>query len=144
MSWDLFAFKARPLPPGVKPKQEDHLPLGTVEEVRRAVEKGNIETDWSGSFWCYHDGDGFRIDFNIGSWNSEDDDILYHVGIEVRGGGNPLPTLKQVAEEHGWLLEDLATGQILDPAKLSAAGLETAREAEEAAKARVVEQYGQK
>jgi len=101
MSWDLFAFKKEGA-------------FGTVAQVRAELEN-RLPVEWGGSFWCYYFGDGFTLEINIGDWRSQDEDPLDNISIEVRGGGDPMPILVELAAANGWVLSDLATGQVIDP-----------------------------
>ncbi len=121
MSWDIFAFKVKDYPPQSEVKPEDRIPLGTMVQVREQVER-HLEVEWGGHFWCYYYGEGFTLEINIGSWDSEDDEVIDSVSIEVRGGGDPIPTLLQLAAANRWALLDLATGQLIDPQAPSDAG----------------------
>jgi len=93
MSWDLFAFK----------KEGS---FGTVAQARAEIER-QLPVEWGGSFWCYYFGDGFTLEINIGSFDSQDDAPLDHISIEIHGDADPMPALLEIAATNGWILSDV-------------------------------------
>ena len=49
------------------------------------------------------EGDGFTIEFRLG----ENDAAVVAVGIDVRGGGDPMPVLRRLMKVEGWKVVDL-------------------------------------
>jgi hypothetical protein len=123
MPWELRALPA-----------DDSGSLGTVERVqgklRAAVPEIELYRDasgtekiaameargvqvpevirerWLGSKGAYQglvEGEGFTIEFHLG----EDEAAVVAVGIDVRGGGDPMPVVRRLMGIEGWKVVDL-------------------------------------
>ena len=110
MSWDV-SILAGPDPPNLeKGSGWEPPPMGTPEEVRRLISAGlNDEVAWWDDGWGQYGGDGFTFELDTG-----EDNPVTSVTVHVRGGGNPLPALFQIASPHGWYLLDWSTGDLLN------------------------------
>jgi len=135
MSWDLWAYRPDPADTSAR-----HT-LGTVAEVRSLVEQ-TLSVEWQGPFWCLFQGEEFTIEINVGDQNSQPDDPVDQIEFEVRGGGDPLPVLAGFARQHGLVLEDLASGELLDLEQPSDAGWKSFQAARDCAVEHAREKYG--
>ena len=119
MSWDVMVFKFLGGPPhGADSIKEENLrALGPAEDVRQGISALLPGVDWSSPTWGLFDGDGFSIEFNVGSKNLIDNMMLH-----VRGGGNAIATILSFANPLGWSLFDCSTGEFLDPEQPSQSG----------------------
>jgi hypothetical protein len=126
MPWDLTIARV------------DQAPLGDVDAVRRAVEAAISGV----RFYCEpsglekmaaagiefpeilrrhlegspattqadFEGEGFSIRFFLGTGPE-----VERMGAEVRGGGDPLPTLRQLARATGWVVVEDSSGLHVAP-----------------------------
>lgn len=124
MPWDLTIFATRP---------DDETPLGSVEFVQSTlrssmpdiefeVEASGVEMLASGvqfppalrDFLASRPAtctgrvsrDDCHVQFDLGS-----EAEIFAIPVEVRGGGDPLPSLWRLAEESGWVMIDSSTGE---------------------------------
>jgi hypothetical protein len=69
--------------------------------------------------WGIYEGDGYSIEFNMGTADAIDTIMLH-----VRGGGNAIAALLQFAQPNNWSLFDCSTSEFLDPENPSSEGWE--------------------
>jgi len=120
MSWDVMVFKFAGPPPATADDIDADalLPLGPAAEVRQKISAALPAVDWSDPSWAVFDGDGFSIEFNVGS-----DDAIKDMMLHVRGGGDgAVASIMSFVTPHGWSALDCSTGDFLNPAAPSAAG----------------------
>jgi hypothetical protein len=113
MSWDVMVFNFGGRPPrSLDELPDDHKPdpLGSLEAVRDLISARLPDVDWSDPTWGIYENDGFSIEFNIGN-----DDPVDSIMLHVRGDGDPISSLLQVANPNQWTLFDCSTDQFLDP-----------------------------
>ena len=107
MSWDVFITK-EPIRLG-SDDPPNPAPLGSCDSVRTAVAGSLPDTDWSDPTWGVLDGQGWSIEFNLGT-ESPVTSLMLH----VRGGGNPISAITRLCADNGWHALDLAAGNYID------------------------------
>lgn len=110
MSWDVLviASRAPPLPAAEMPNDWRGDSLGTTTEVRQKISACLPATDWSDSNWGIFDGNGFSFEFNVGKKEMTDGFMVH-----VRGGGDAVSSLLQLAGRFHWYLFDCSQGEWL-------------------------------
>jgi hypothetical protein len=110
MSWDISVFAAKDAPPPVEEMPEGWKPdiLGPADEVRQKISTCLPGVDWSDPTWGIYDGEGFSYEFNVG-----DEDSVEGLMIHVRGGGDAVGPLLNLAGRWGWYLLDCSQGEWL-------------------------------
>ena len=89
---------------------EDYLPLGKRKDVVTAIEATFPGIEREGpSDLLYRDGD-LSIGFGL-----EGRDPVDSVMLEVRGEGDPITPLLELATRRGWVVLDASTSEFLDP-----------------------------
>jgi hypothetical protein len=120
MSWDAVLLRIRgKLRPVEDVDEADYLSLGKRKDVLAAIKSAFPAAKRSGSTrLLYLDGD-LSIDFTpIGG------DTVDSVLLEVRGEGDPITPLVDLAGRNGWVLLDASTSEFIDPAAPSGEGYE--------------------
>ena len=84
-------------PPGPPPEMLAQMPGG----VRQTFMRPKLEADF--------EGEGFSIQFYAADLLT-----LHSIGAEVRGEGNPLPTLAAVCVPNGWMVIDAGDNSVVD------------------------------
>ncbi len=110
MSWDVWVFAAKAPPPSVAEKADYWRGdiLGALDQVRRKISACLPGVNWSDPAWGIYKGDGFSFEFNIGSKEPSDGFMIH-----VRGGGDAVAPLVQLAEGCNWYLFDCSQGEWL-------------------------------
>jgi len=113
MSWDvmLFAFGGE-TPPPVEAMGGDFKPshsLGRADDLRKTISTHLPDVDWSDPEWGMLGGDGYSIEFNLA-----DGEIIEHMMLHVRGGGDPVSAIAKLCKAAGWSALDTSTGRWLD------------------------------
>jgi hypothetical protein len=89
-------------------EQHQHLPED--HPIRRFIDGSTAEQkEWNSrrAFKGLYEGEGFTLEFFL-----KDGPIpFFH--IDVRGGGNPLPSLARLCRANKWAIEDV-TGKVVD------------------------------
>ena len=121
MSWDLLVYDFQGDPPPVEDWDADDgvAPLGSPKEVRARIDAQIAGVDWSDPTHGIFEGDGFTIEFALGS-----EKVLETFMLHVRGGGEAVAALLQIAEPNRWSLYDCSTDEWIDPKDPSNAGWE--------------------
>ena len=116
MSWDLLVYAA---PPGVRMEdtEEEHLRLGTLEEVQAAIRAALPEAELR-SPYARIDHQAYTVELHIG-----DDDPVQGLGVRVQGGDEAVEPLLRLCAHTGWRALDVSTGAFLDESGDPAAGL---------------------
>jgi hypothetical protein len=90
---------------------EKHQHLAADHPIRKFIADMTAEQrawssrpEWRGLY----DGAGFTLEFFFA------DGPLSFFHVDVRGGGNPVPTLAAMCRANGWLVKESATGKMLD------------------------------
>ncbi len=111
MSWDVMIFNTRgKTPPSIEEFQEsDCESFGAAAAVRQGISMILPGIDWSDPTWGIYDGDGFSIEFNVGS-----EDPIESIMLHVRGGGDAISAITSFARPLGWTALDCTTGELLD------------------------------
>lgn len=111
MSWDIYIMSA---PAGastleeVGPEEADIEPLGSRQEVHNAILAVFPNADLSDPAWGVFDGDGYSIEFNMGS-----DNTVGGMMLHVRGGDDAIPAIKALCDHTGWRAYDIGTGEFM-------------------------------
>ena len=118
MSWDAVLLRIRgAVRPLEEVDDEDYLPLGKRKDVVTAIEATFPRVAREGpSELLYRDGD-LSIEFRL-----EGRDPVDSVVLEVRGKGDPITPLLELATRHGWVVLDASTSEFLDPDSPSPGG----------------------
>jgi hypothetical protein len=96
---------------------EKHQHLAADHPIRKFIADMTAEQrawssrpEWRGQYG----GAGFTLEFFFA------DATISFFHIDVRGGGNPMPTLAALCRANGWLLKEAATGKLLELTATSA------------------------
>ena len=110
MSWDISVFAAADVPPPVEqmPPNWRGAVLGSNADVRASISACLLGTDWSDPKWGYYRGADFSLEFNLGS-EEPNDGFMVH----VRGSGEAVTHLLDLATSTGWFLLDCSDGEWL-------------------------------
>jgi hypothetical protein len=73
--------------------------------VRRKISACLPGVDWSDPTWGMYEGDGFSFEFNMSR------DPVTSFMIHVRGGGDAVARLLELASAHPWYLLDCSEGE---------------------------------
>ena len=120
MSWDVLYLNYHGDPPKDLRSDDDGLDvLGSAEDVHAAIARTLPDVNWSDPVWGMYMGNGFTLEFNTGNG-----DPVQAIMVHVRGGGDPIPTLLQVAAPNKWSLYDCSMGEFIDPEHPSGEGWE--------------------
>jgi hypothetical protein len=116
VSWDLLVMAA---PPGVRMEdtEEEHLRLGTREEVVAAVRAALPQAELDGQYLRV-DGNTYAIELNLG-----DGEHVDGLGVRAQGDEATVEVLQRLCERTGWRALDYSTGEFLDEAEDPATGL---------------------
>ena len=119
MSWDVMIFNFGGKSPPLLEQLEtsDCAPLGPAHDVRELISTVLPGVDWSKPDWGTYSGDGFSIEFNVG-----DDDPIPHMMLHVRGSGDAISAIIELARPGGWSALDCSTGDFIDPGRPSDEG----------------------
>jgi hypothetical protein len=110
MSWDISVFAANEPPPPVSqmPKSWRCAGMGSLDDVRAKISECLPKVDWSDKSWGLYDGEGFSYEFNIGRHDPGNGFMIH-----VRGGGDAITPLLQLASRWDWYLLDCSQGEWL-------------------------------
>ena len=108
MSWDVSVFAAKVAPPPVQDMPDDWKGdvLGTRADVRAKITACLPTVAWSDPTWGTFEGEGFCYEFNVGL-----EDPCDGFMIHVRGGGDAVAPLLDLAQRWGWYLLDTSQGE---------------------------------
>jgi hypothetical protein len=137
MSWDVSVVAAKIPPPPVDQMSDDWRSdlLGSVAEVRAKIRTCLPAVDWTDVAWGIYEGYGFSLEFNIGGKDPSDGFMIH-----VRGGGDAIAPLLQLAERWSWYLLDCSQGEWLHHCGEASAGWQEFQ----AYRHRVMRQYAPK
>ena len=121
MSWDVMIFNTQGKTPASMEEFDDSSckPLGIAADVRERVLNYLPGIDWSDPTWGILEGDGFSIEFNVGSG-----DPVENMMLHVRGGGDAIATIIKFVRPMGWSALDCSTSEFLDLDNPSQSGWE--------------------
>lgn len=118
MSWDvtLYKFSEYPLSANAETNNMERLPLGTVADVREMISKQLPETEWE-AFWTGHyTNNGFRLEFFVGTYKSDEDDVIDKVDVVVYGTTDiAVEALLRLSHPYQWSIQDLTEGVLIIP-----------------------------
>lgn len=98
MSWDIFVQQLPDAAMSVADIASDFVPgpIGRREEVITGIRDVFPDVDFSDATWGHVEGDGFSIEFNIGSG-----DPVTSFALHVRGESDPAPAVAAVLNRLG-------------------------------------------
>ncbi len=110
MSWDVYVMKCAEPPPLVAELRTNFATdlMGSAEEIRAAISMVLPSVDWSDPSWGVYDGDGFSFEFCLGR-----KPLIEFFSILVRGSGNPIALLLELASRNAWYMMDIQTPEWL-------------------------------
>jgi hypothetical protein len=119
MSWDAVLLRVGEGVASVEEMGEEALPLGKRKEVIDAIRSvfPGVETRTAARL-LYRAGD-LSMEFVLQGKRSVDS-----VTVEVRGEGDPVTPLLQLAEGNGWVVLDGSTSEFIDPERPGENGFE--------------------
>jgi hypothetical protein len=111
MSWDLMVFRpdGPPIPIDEIPGDYQFPEMGSASEVRGMISTYLPGIDWSDPTWGVYRGEGFIIEFNMGSG-----EVLDGILLHVRGGGHAVGSIVRFVKPNGWVALDYSTADYLD------------------------------
>ena len=103
MSWDVLVVAAESRPPPVDELPQDWKPraIGSGDAVRAKICERLDNVDWSDRSFGIFDGPGFSLEFNLGA-----DEPIESFMVHVRGSGDAVRALLELARPNGWWLLD--------------------------------------
>jgi hypothetical protein len=117
MSWDvtLYRFDKHPITIDTDISGLERKPLGTVAQVRDLISKQLPEVEWESFYTGYYLGDNYRLDFFVGSFESDEDDVIDHLAISIHGlySDEAIDTLLRLATPYGWTIQEMMEGQLI-------------------------------
>jgi hypothetical protein len=118
MSWDAVLLRIKgKWRPVEEVGDDEYLPLGKRKDVLSAIMEAFPTAAWeTPTQLFYRDGD-LSIEFVPQGRNPIESMI-----VEVRGEGDPIPPLVQLATSNGWVLLDTSTSEFIDPGEPSDEG----------------------
>jgi hypothetical protein len=72
----LYKFAEQPLGVDTDISGLERVLLGTVAEVRDLVTKQMPEVEWEAFYTGNYQGDNFRLDFFVGNYDSDEEDVI--------------------------------------------------------------------
>lgn len=111
MSWDVVMLKEK-----IDTNNKDYQPpiLGKRSDLISKLSEIFSNLDFTDENWGVMNGDGFSIEFNIGS---EED--VYSIMLHIRGGGEPTKVIQKIMLEFDWESIDCSTGDFMDRNNIS-------------------------
>ncbi len=108
--WDVLVMNLEGDPPPHESEREmEPQPMGTDEEVRARIDAHLPGVDWSHPEMGLYRGEGFSFKFRLGG--QEYDGTFM---VSIRGEGDAVSALRQVANPNKWTLFDLSTREYLN------------------------------
>lgn len=110
MAWQIVVVKLTGESPLIQePSDDQSIPLGTPDEVRRQISNCLPSVDWSDprAGRVIPDDEGFTLTFKV-----RDKEIVTGFVIDVRGDSAAMPILIKVAKANGWQLYDCSASWI--------------------------------
>lgn len=106
-----MVFKFEGKPPVLEDLPDDfRFPtMGPAEEVRTRISDSFESVDWTDESWGIYIGDGFSIEFAIGS-----DPIVEQMTLFVRGGGDAVTSIAGFCRANQWYAFDIDSGDYID------------------------------
>jgi hypothetical protein len=101
MSWDLIVMKCREPPPPVAELPTDFAPevIGPATAIRDVINSAFPHVDWSNPVWGIYMAADYSLEFSLANIESVNTFSVY-----VRGTGDPITPLTQLAQQNGWYL----------------------------------------
>jgi hypothetical protein len=119
MSWDvtLYKFAECHLTIDSDISSLERLPLGSVAEVRNLISKQLSEVEWEAYYTGYCLGEDYRLDFFVGSHDSDEEDVIDHLDISIHGifDDAAIDVLLRLAMPYGWTIQEMMEGCLILP-----------------------------
>ncbi|EFF81307.1 hypothetical protein F4U02_10925 [Acinetobacter haemolyticus] len=111
MSWDVTVQRFSKIYDSVEdiPDTEACLPIGTGEEVRRAISKYFPSTSWADPAWGVFDSDSGSVEFNCGN-----DEISTGFMMHIRASEAVVSAIVQMCRGERWQALDCSSGEFLE------------------------------
>lgn len=120
MSWDVMIVNLGGKSPSLEALEEDDgEPLGASDDVRQRISAHLPGVDWTGPTRGIFEGDGFSIEFKLGT-----DDPIANMMLHVRGTGDAIAAIIAFARPLGWSVFDCSLSEFLDLEDPTGAGWE--------------------
>jgi hypothetical protein len=85
------------------------LPLGSREEVHRAINNNLPEPLWPNPWVAITDGDGWMIEASL-----QVGDPVLQLMLRITGTGNAMPVIAALCQATGWTAIDVAAWEFID------------------------------
>ena len=117
LDFTMYRFADYPVHPDTDVVSLERLPLGTVADVRDLISVQLRDVEWESFCTGYLNGDGFRLDFFVGSHTGDDDDTIDDLEISVHGHAidSAINALLQLAGPNRWTIQESIEGQLILP-----------------------------
>ena len=111
MSWDAVLLRIKgKLRPIEELDDADYLPLGKRKDVLAAIAAAFPAAEWDSPGQLIYSRGDLSIEFNPNGKSAVDSVI-----VEVRGDGDPITPLLDLAKSNGWAVLDASTSEFIDP-----------------------------
>jgi hypothetical protein len=113
----LYKFSEYPLAIDTDISGLEHVPLGTVAEVRDLISTQLPDTEWEAYWTGYCLGKNYRFEFFVGSFDSDEDDLIDHLDVTVYGqlGEAAINALLMLAIPNQWTIQEVVDGKFILP-----------------------------
>lgn len=116
MSWDVSAYRFAepPMHENADIGALECLALGRVAEVREMISNVLSDTEWEAYWTGFCPGEDCRLEFFVGDYKSDDDDLIDHLQIAVYGDSSAaIPLMLRLAERYRWTLQEHMDGLLI-------------------------------
>ena len=117
MSWDAFLCRIKGNSIPDEAWEAEELPLGTRGKVLDAIKAQFPDLEQQSSSEFLHTDGDLSIEFRLMGRSP-----VTQVMLEVRGEGDPITPLLELANRNGWIVFDVSTSDYIDPKKPSRNG----------------------
>jgi hypothetical protein len=119
MSWDAVILRIRgPLRPANEVAESQYLPLGGLESVAAAIQSAFPSAEWDDPMHaCCSLDESTAILFDLQGVERSN-----CVLVSVSGSYDPIPSLLELANANNWVILDVQTSDLINPARPSREG----------------------
>jgi hypothetical protein len=105
----IFKFDGKP--PILEDLPDDFLfpNIGKASDVRSQISAELRNVDWADKNWGIYEGNGFSIEFAIGS-----NEFVAQMTLFVRGNGDAISTIVRLCNAHQWDAYDISACDYID------------------------------
>ncbi|MET0064642.1 MAG: hypothetical protein ABW176_20315 [Candidatus Thiodiazotropha endolucinida] len=116
LNFVIYKFSDYPLTTDADTRDMERLPLGTVAEVRDLISNQLSETEWEAYWTGYYLGKESRLEFFVGSYDSEEENLIHQLDITVYGAGDDaMDLLLKLAHPYQWTIQEISEGRLILP-----------------------------